>query len=317
MLSSGEIAQRPSRRTPLLLGTAVGILLVFAVAAVWLVRTRRNEAPVAARLKLRQLTQDGGLTSTPAISPDGKLISYASDRAGDAGLDIWVQQLSGGARPIRLTKDPANEEQPSFSPDGGQIVFAREGGGIYVIPSLGGEERLLMRGPLWRPRFSPDGQWVAAETPTSLGKVFIIPAAGGAPRVLPGSFYAVHSPIWSPDGKKLLIMASQKMDSSLDWWVVPLDGSAPVETGAMAVLQKFHPAGISPDGLEWMDDYFLYTDGNLWRIRLSADTGDTRRLTGFYRRWFRRYRQRSQRMYKRPMSPESQRTIVQTSRSRF
>jgi Tol biopolymer transport system component len=143
---------------------------------------------------------------------------------------------------------------------------------------LGGEERLLMRGPLRRPRFSPDGQWVTAETPTSLGKVFIIPASGGAARPLTGSFYSAHSAIWSPDAKNLLIAANLRMDSPLDWWVVPVDGSVPVKTGAVAVLEKTQPAGISPWGLlEWLDDYVLYSDGNLWRIRLSAAT---RKVTG-------------------------------------
>jgi hypothetical protein len=42
----------------------------------------------------------------------------------------------------------------------------------------------------------------------------------------------------------------------------------------MAVLSKFHPAGLSQwDWLEWLDDYVLYSDGNLWRLRLSAATG--------------------------------------------
>ena len=92
-------------------------------------------------LKLTQLTTDTGLTFEPAISPDGKLISYASDRSGEGTLDIWVQQIPRG-EPIRVAHHEADDHEPSFSPDGKSIVFRSErlGGGIYVVSALGGAD---------------------------------------------------------------------------------------------------------------------------------------------------------------------------------
>src|SRR5882672_8567086 len=106
-------------------------------------------------------------------SPDGKLVAYASDRAGEGNLDIWVHPLTQGARPIRLTNDPSDDLDPSFSPDGGQIVFhsRRADGGIYLVPSLGGDERLLVRGGYF-PRFSTSGSHGRMES-----KVFLVPVA--------------------------------------------------------------------------------------------------------------------------------------------
>jgi len=49
--------------------------------------------------------------------------------------------------PVRLTSDPADEHDPTFSADG-TAAFAfrseREGGGIYMIPALGGDLTLLV-----------------------------------------------------------------------------------------------------------------------------------------------------------------------------
>ena len=114
---------------------------------------------------LTRLTSDSGLTTDPALSPDGKLLAYASDRATPSGavgnLDIWVQQLPAG-EPLRLTRNDADDREPTFSPDGTRIAFRseRDGGGIYTISALGGDERRIAKDG-HRPAFSPDGQSIA------------------------------------------------------------------------------------------------------------------------------------------------------------
>src|SRR5262249_39705542 len=107
-----------------------------------------------------QVTFDGRLAMNPSISADGKYLAYASDRAGQGSLNIWVQALPNG-EPVRLTNDQFNDDLPSFSPDGTKVAFRsdRDGGGIYVMAILGGAPRLLAKNGT-RPLYSPDGKYL-------------------------------------------------------------------------------------------------------------------------------------------------------------
>ena len=58
---------------------------------VWWFREDRKQ-PVRPP-EVKRLTFDSGLALHPAVSPDGKYLAFASDRAGERNLDIWVQAL--------------------------------------------------------------------------------------------------------------------------------------------------------------------------------------------------------------------------------
>ena len=191
-------------------------------------------------LALERLTFDSGLTTDPAVSPDGKLIAYASDRAGEGNLDIWVQYRGG--EPVRITHNPADEFQPSFSPDGTQIVYrsAQDGGGIYVVSSLGGgDPRLLASGAAERPRFSPDGSEIlfANRGPTvQLAYTLNVTVPGAPPKQLAPEFIAVLMPVWSPDGQYIMFFGARPQGDTIKagLWVIPRNGG-PVE-----------PVGLDP-----------------------------------------------------------------------
>ncbi len=279
----------------------VGAALILAVAGVlwWNLRTKTAEpgfGPVLARL-----TADSGLTTDPALSPDGKLLAYASDRSGDSGLDIWVQQVPRGEA-IRVTRDEADDHEPSFSPDGQRIVFRsdREGGGVYVVSALGGEPRLVARQGR-RPRFSPDGSkiayWVGVIGGVSGGVIYVVDSSGGSPRRLAADLDIAQSPTWSPDGKHLLFMgrrtASQGTAGSTgnEWWIVAVDGGSAVNTRAMEASGRAGlPGPLVPIPGFWRTQGHsvvfsarLGDSANLWEIQISPKTwqveGTPRRLT--------------------------------------
>src|SRR5262245_37345409 len=88
---------------------------------------------------LRQLTSDVGLSWYPALSPEGSMLVYASNRNGFGNLDLWLQPVASRDA-IRLTDDPADDYEPVFSPDSSRVAFRsdRDGGGVYIIPATGG-----------------------------------------------------------------------------------------------------------------------------------------------------------------------------------
>jgi Tol biopolymer transport system component/DNA-binding winged helix-turn-helix (wHTH) protein len=288
---------------------------VSAVAVSFVLGWLFHDAPDALPpWKLSQITVDAGLSEAPALSPDGKLIAYWSDRNPDNQGDLYIKQVAGG-QPIRLTFDGAPRATPNFSPDGSKIVFRsnRDGGGIYEIPAFGGEVRLLARDG-WSPKFSPDGSQVAywigapnvAVTVPGGGAVWMVPAAGGLPRRVGANFTSARYPIWSPDGKHLLLIgytsenANEK--SALDWWLVPVNGGQPIQVGIYESLVRAgleatdvdnNPAGTLgfpsvPRPGCWLDQnrvIFSTASGdtwNLWETSVSREgkvTGVFKRLT--------------------------------------
>ena len=114
--------------------------------------------------------------SDPQISPDGGWVAYTvsvSDTAKDQDdTDLWLASWDGQQQ-IRLTRSPANEHAPRWSPDGRQVAFLSN-----------------------------------RDDPREVDQVWLLDRAGGEPeRVsdLPGG---VSDLAWSPDGHRLALIAS-------------------------------------------------------------------------------------------------------------
>jgi len=236
--------------------------------------------------QLTRLTNDSGFSTDPAISPDGKLVAYASDRSGEGNLDIWVQNISTGDR-VRLAPSPADDYEPSFSPDGSRVVFRsdRDGGGVYLAAVLGGNVKLIAkqgRGP----RFSPDGQrlvyWVG-ESYFVRTQVYVVPANGGTPKQIVPGYYGAHDAVWSADGSRLLFWGQRSESSAPDWWVAPAEGGEPIQTGALAAFARENIAAGFPAA--WVGDQVFFTargdTSNLWKATISPRAG---RISGRPRR---------------------------------
>ena len=276
--SGGAVPERRlSRDWPVAVG---GAALVLALGLMlW---RPRPVAPALQTYTIRRITSDASSNVSPAISRDGKLIAYASDRAQEGTTDIWVQQVAGG-EPVRLTKGLGLCHSPSFSPDGSRIAFSGgpDAGGIYVTSTLGGGARRLADGR--GPEFSPDGATIAYTAPDS-SRIMLVPAMGGTPRELPTKHSMLGRPHWLPDGKRLLFLgvdpaaANQSDVRTEDWYTISLDG---VELSAGAApwlddpFDRAGPHSVSSDGV--IIGVGTPESSNLYRVPFDVAQG---RVTG-------------------------------------
>jgi serine/threonine protein kinase len=257
-----------SRRRLTAVSAALLTLITLGIAIVFVTSPGEHIAP---RDTLRRMTWDDSLAESPALSDDGKLLAFASDRATGKDLDIFIRHTSGG-EPIRLTNDPADDTDPSFSPDGSLIAFRseRQGGGVYVMPSFGGQERLVVsRGN--NPRFSPDGKWIAywigeAANTYPSARAYVVPTTGGTSTQLQPSFADARYPIWTSDGTHILFQGVDvwKPDAvpNSDWWVSPVgevkNGDRAVKTGAWDAIKRSGLPTVYPAG-GWYRDRVIFS----------------------------------------------------------
>jgi Tol biopolymer transport system component len=244
------------------------------------------DAPVAPRLE--RVTWTAALTSWPALSSDARLVAYVSDAGQDGTTpQIWIQQPGGGA--LQLTNGEREYSHLSFSPEDTRIIFTASddsGPSVYEVPTLGGEPRLLQRGAS-RGRISPDGLWLAC-VPHDAAGIQVAARGGVGFRTVASELVDVACAAWLPDSRSVLVHARPDPALEADWWVVPIDGGRPANTG---VVQLCREAGLFtiPTGVEWVDDALVFSAAggpagvHLYRQRMVPSTfqpaGAPERLT--------------------------------------
>jgi len=165
-LDSGDVLERAATLKPQTkwkwIVTAAGAIAA-AVAVTTLIQQSSRNASTPVQGEFIRITSQVGIENSPSLSPDGAFLAYASKATGN--WDIYLQDV-GSETAINLTGDSATDDtQPAFSPDGRQIAFRseREGGGIFLVGSIGGAVRRLTDLG-FNPAWSPDGRSVVFST---------------------------------------------------------------------------------------------------------------------------------------------------------
>jgi len=137
--------------------------------------------------------------------PEGKIV-FISDR--DGNNEVYIMNTDGSEQK-RLTNTQAEEEWPSFSPDGSKIAFMSNRDGnfeIYIMNADGSEQINLTNNPKDDsvPSFSPDGSKIVFEsTRDGNGEIYIMNIDGSEQINLTNTQEYELGPYISPDGTKI------------------------------------------------------------------------------------------------------------------
>ena len=140
----------------------------------------------------------------PSLSPDGEKLAFS------ALGDIWIASADGKG-PVPFTRDEYLDSDPSWSPDGKEVVFSSDRAGTMDLwkkkadsfPGSNAVRLTELPGAEVVPVWSPDGRWIAYTDEQD--DLYVISSNGGAARLIRRSRRWAGAPSWSSDSKHLAV----------------------------------------------------------------------------------------------------------------
>ena len=189
---------------------------------IWRIDTSADNA-AAASSRARAIASTR-MDQTPAFSPDGRRVAFASTRSGN--FEIWLADLDG-SNAVQLTSMGVSSNSPSWSPDGRLIAFHSNfeaAWRVFVVPAAGGKPRPVA--PNGWPSFSRDSKWVYFGSGRSGAfQIWKVPVTGGdAVQLTHDGGSAARE---SADGQSLYYTRASEGTYSL--WRMPVSGGQPAK----------------------------------------------------------------------------------------
>jgi Tol biopolymer transport system component/DNA-binding winged helix-turn-helix (wHTH) protein len=161
-----------------------------------------------------QVTPDSLGVFLAQWSPDGSKLALMARETGKA-WHIYIVSPEGGT-PARVLAESRNQADPTWSPDGQQLLFGRvtdimgkeDGPRALELLDLASGKVTTVPGSdgLFSPRWSPDGRYVAAIS-IDQRKLMVLDVKAGTWRTLAET--TVADPVWSADSKSIYFQADR------------------------------------------------------------------------------------------------------------
>jgi DNA-binding winged helix-turn-helix (wHTH) protein/Tol biopolymer transport system component len=257
---------------------AAAALVVVAGGWTWL---RLGRSPASAP-EYVQITNYADSATSPALSPDGRMLVFLRGENTFHGPgEVYVKLLPDG-QPFQLTHDGVDKMNPVFSPDGTRIAYTtveRGSWDTWVVPIPGGTPQRLLpnaSGLSWiadhRVMFSEMGPGTYLRIATALESRA---EERDVYRPPPEDLGMAHRSSLSPDRKSVLI-AEMDRHGWMPCRLVPFDSSS-AGTPIGPARSKCTSAAWSPDGRSM---YFSADAGRGFHIwRQSFRGGDPEQIT--------------------------------------
>ncbi|HVL70041.1 MAG TPA: PDZ domain-containing protein [Vicinamibacterales bacterium] len=207
---------------------------------------------------VRNLTNSSASAErAPAWSPDGKYVSWFSDRSGEYKLVIAEQDGLKPPREIALPK-ATYYYTPSWSPDSKKLLYTDTNLNVWVMDVASGQAKIVGNDP-WmvpqrtlHPTWSPDSKYVAfASRLNSLYRaIFVADVETGQKKQVTDGLADTMYPVWDASGKYLWFLASTNYGLRSQWLDMTSYDRPVTFALYFAVLKKGEPSPLLPESDE-------------------------------------------------------------------
>jgi tricorn protease len=207
---------------------------------------------------VRNLTRSSGSAERdPAWSPDGKYVSYFSDKSGEYKLVIESQDGVTPPREIALP-NPTHYYTPSWSPDSKKIVYTDTNLHVWVLDVASGQTKVVGNDPWMVPQrtlnpvWSPDSKWVAysSRLKSMYHAIFVSNVETGETKQITDGLADATWPAWDAGGKYLWFFASTDFGLRSQWLDMTSYDHSETFGLYLAVLKKGEPSPLLPESDE-------------------------------------------------------------------
>ncbi len=207
---------------------------------------------------VRNLSHSSGSAEhDPVWSPDGKYISYFSDRSGEYKL---VLETPDGLAPVReiALPHPNHYYTPSWSPDSKKLLYTDTNLNVWVLDIASGQAKTVGRDP-WmvptrtlNPVWSPDSKWVAysSRLKSLFHAIFVSNVETGESHQVTDAMADSVWPAWDASGKYLWFFASTDFGLKSQWLDMTSYDHNETFGLYLAVLKKGEASPLLPESDE-------------------------------------------------------------------